>query len=60
MVQYGRQAYIEVVGVLWSYVRGATFICSDRSKEGLLTKNICRKTARKYVVMLVTVLKSED
>lgn len=38
MVQQGRQAYIEELAILWSYVRGATFICSDGSKEGLLTK----------------------
>jgi len=38
MVQYGRQACIEELGILRSYVRGTTFICCERSKEGLLTK----------------------
>lgn len=58
MVWYGRQTYVEDMGVLWSDVRGATFVCSDGSKEGLLTKKSCRKTARKYVVMLVTCFKN--
>lgn len=59
MVWHGRQADVEGSGILWSYVRGATFICSDGSKEGLLKKKKrnYRGTARKYTVMLATCFK---
>lgn len=51
MVHYGRQAYIEELAIFWLYVRGAIFIYSDGSKEGLKKKK-GKKTARKYEVML--------
>jgi len=46
IVRYGRQACIEELGILWSYYRGASFICSDGRRERLLTGKQNKKTEK--------------